>query len=95
MSENIKAIDVRNGKLLMPLFSGSIREIDIEKLEELLDCDVSSKVNEVILSISQITCELIRSYSDVIDIRKIQDIFPSSDSLWVLGLISDTFKENY
>lgn len=91
----VSNLEVINGKIMVPMVAGPAKQIDLEKLQSILENDIVVTLQEVILSISQITCELIRNYSDLVNITKMQDMFPSADNLWMLNQISEVFRNEY
>lgn len=94
-TNEIKNLEVIDGKIIVPMAVGPAKQIDLDKLQSLFSNDIALHVHEVILSVSQIMCCLIRDYSDQVDIIAMQDYFPSADNLWMLNQIFEAFKTEW
>lgn len=83
-----------DGELLVP-DCGDMKthSIDIAKLQNIwgLEEDVSEKINGVILSFAEISCNMMNNPN--IDMKTMQGCFPESTTIYLLSLISEAFKE--
>lgn len=85
---------ITDGKLLVPYCGDrKIKPVSIEKLQAVLDLEenVSEKMNGVVLSFAEISCNLMNNPD--IDMDTMQGCFPESKTMYLLSLIADAFKE--
>lgn len=87
------APEIRDGKLIIDLPGKRHFEIGIDKIEDLLEWDISQHCNNLILSFAQLSAQLLIT-QEVYPLHNLLGYTPTPDDLYFVSLVAETFNTN-